>query len=350
MAKTYPTIVVLVQQTHELTGLQAKLILKSRVEVQLHTVDGGLSRATRSGNGSGAGRWSQGLAGSHHVHAVLSSRRARRHGIEVRHRLGEIESLRGVVFANGGLAGKGNSRRGSSSSSAGSDSCGNHRFIIGVRWAVRRAGSSGRVLAFHGADGHGRERRLLGDALGVSKRIGRAAGTTVCGRAHLALPRTSAGRAARLLAHGNGGSSARSSVGVLLGLAGLAAGVQIGKELRDRAQAESRRIAGWARRRDGGGVGEGAVELLVVFQLALLLLALHDEEVESEEDDQDGSENTNHDPCLCANIAAARAAIRRGRGRGGGGRGDGRKRGERRGGAGGGNGKGVAQALRSRRG
>lgn len=87
------------QQTHELTSSQLHLVLERGLEVELHPVDGGLSRTPGGGNcGSTAGRAGV-LAWGYRVHAELGPGGTWRHGPK---RLGpghgEIERFGATVF------------------------------------------------------------------------------------------------------------------------------------------------------------------------------------------------------------------------------------------------------------
>lgn len=342
------------QQPYELTGPQLHLVVKRRLEVKLHTVDGRCGRPTGGCDGRGARgrRWR--LAGGNAVDAELGACRRRWNRREWLLLLvaadRQVQRLR-AVLAQRRLAretrhgcstcscsgGRPDNRSGSSSGRTGRL----RYWLIGLvflllllllwlLWLLHlwlwlcltvtcRRGH-GTVGIGQRADGpiDGR-RRLLDDWCGrEALRVGAEGVVSVLALArHGAFPGAGTeGTAALIAIHaqvviaviavGSWRAGREHDVGTPADSA--VADNEVGQELRDRAQAEAGRLGRGRSRRDGRRrVEEGPIELLVVVEpLALhLLLALVEEEVDEKEDDEEAGEDADGDAGLGSSTSIA---------------------------------------------
>ncbi|GKT61641.1 uncharacterised protein [Colletotrichum tofieldiae] len=308
------------EKAHKLASSQFHLILEGRLEIELHSVDGGVSGAASSRNGSRASGTRRLVTRAGRVGAEGGSGRrsgGRRRGCR-RGRQSEVEGLGAVLtgrcFATQGPNSEGTGTCSSGGTSGTSGNSGDSSPVNRVRGRTtcgsgrRRFRNAGQGLLVEGQGYDG----LLGnrsvDPLGLSaKRVG--------GVRALACRRPVPGALARIADTESG--SSRSQVGVHGGgraSAGAFVNVQVGEELGDGTEADT----GSARvlASDGSG-GSEAVALLVLISQALLLqllLATVEKEEDEQEDDKDTSQDTNGNASLCGTAGPSTGRLLGGRG------------------------------------
>lgn len=291
--KTYPAIIVLVEEAHKLASSQLHFILKSRLEVKLHTVDSGVGGTSSGGDGGRASGSVRLVTGAGRVGAERGSRGRSRDGRQGCRRCGQgqVQCL-GTVLAGRRLASQTSS--GDSSSTNCRSTCSNSGTVgSGVGRDITHGSARSRLadvgkrllVEAHGADG------LLGDgtvdSLGLGTKGVRGVRALVRCRsvpgalARVAKTQSSSSRS-QVGVHVDGRSPSRSSAGALVE-------VQVGQELGNGAKTDARSAGVLATSGSGGGSKSMALLILIGQTLLLhLLLAT----VKEEEDEQKDDENT----------------------------------------------------------